>query len=400
MLNIKKKIKIVRDSSDEVTVETTDGVETWTIPHVMDTTYLTHGYFRYIGKFPPQIASKLISEFYPGKGTILDPMVGGGTVLTEAVLRGIECEGWDVNPVSLLISRCVTRHVEQEALKETSKQLLSGLRILGGEETLFDGQIEGWRRKGLDLKYCSEYFDEKAKTELEFALHHIHSISLKHRAVSELLLVFVLSSLRRISFANVKKMNLELDPTKKSRSTLLKELSSRLLSSEAVNSSLPDEFGRHLATIYERDVTQWTPQKKYGMIVMHPPYLTNTAFSESTQLQLALLDINHKDIWKKELRCRGSFLHEPDGLKKYLVNWAKMTQTAAASLLKGGRLAIVIGDGNIDYVRIPVGAISIEFGIDAGLRLIKRGFHILNNQTGQTQNKKMKGQHVIVFEKP
>ena len=68
-------------------------------------------------------------------------------------------------------------------------------------------------------------------------------------------------------------------------------------------------------------------------------------------------------------------------------------------MTKGGILATVVGDGQIEHVRIPIGMMTVELGADTGLKLVKKSFHILNNQTGQTQNKKMKGQHVVIFQK-
>lgn len=388
-------------SKDELIIENDakNDREYWTIPHAADTTYFSHGYFRYIGKFPPQIASKLIDDYYSGKGKLLDPMVGGGTVLIEAVLRGIRCEGWDINPISLLISRCVSQHVDASLYREAGEQLIDGLSIINGDGSLFRQKDKSWIKKGLNLQYCSEYFDEKTKEELEYALQTTDLIARKDNAVSELILLTILSCLRQISFANVKKMNLELDFNKKTKTSLYKEFTQKFRKIIKINEELPDNFERGLAQVHERSAVNWESTDKFGMIFIHPPYLTNTAFSESTQLQLAILNISHKEIWKKELRCRGSFLHEPNGLKKYLISWAKIITAAAQALSKGGILATVVGDGQIEHVRVPVGAITIEFGSDAGLKVVKNAFHILNNNTGQTQSKKMKGQHVIIFKK-
>ena len=388
-----------RKDSSGIVLGQQKGVETWVVPHSVDTKYLTHGYYRYIGKFPPQIASKLIDDYYPGQGKILDPMVGGGTVLVESVLRNIECEGWDINPVSLLVSHCVSRSVNAFLFQKYGQRMLQGLAALNDEGFFIVDGAEEWQRKGRDLKYCQEYFDDNAKTEIEYALYIVEEAFKEDEEVSDLLLLIILASLRRISFANVKKMNLELDFKKKTRSSLFKEFSKRFYEISQINRNLPSLFEGSLSSVYEKNAMEWDSGKKYGMILIHPPYLTNTAFSESTQLQLAILNIRHQNVWKKELRCRGSFLRETNGLQKYLVNWAKIIKRASESLQRGGILAIVVGDGQINYVRIPVGSISVEFGQDVGLRLVKRSFHLLNNNTGQTQSQKMRGQHVIVFEK-
>jgi hypothetical protein len=63
------------------------------------TGYATHGLFPYRGKFHPQMIKALINimGLKPGE-TILDPMMGSGTVLIEACLIGIRSIGLDASP--------------------------------------------------------------------------------------------------------------------------------------------------------------------------------------------------------------------------------------------------------------------------------------------------------------
>jgi len=140
--------KIIKEAKNELIVKVeADNSEHWIIPHAADTAYFTHGYFRYIGKFPPQIASKLIDDYYPGKGKILDPMVGGGTVLIESILRGIKCEGWDINPTSILIAKCVSRHVESSLYQEAGEKILNGLSVINNDNSIFNYQGNSWIKK-------------------------------------------------------------------------------------------------------------------------------------------------------------------------------------------------------------------------------------------------------------
>ena len=63
------------------------------------TGYSTHGLFPYRGKFHPQMIKALINimGIKPGE-TILDPMMGSGTVPVEASLMGINAIGIDASP--------------------------------------------------------------------------------------------------------------------------------------------------------------------------------------------------------------------------------------------------------------------------------------------------------------
>ncbi len=63
------------------------------------TGYATHGLFPYRGKFHPQMIKGLLNiiGLKPGD-TVLDPMMGSGTVLIEACLMGINSVGVDASP--------------------------------------------------------------------------------------------------------------------------------------------------------------------------------------------------------------------------------------------------------------------------------------------------------------
>jgi len=67
--------------------------------NIFRTGYATHGLFPYRGKFHPQMIKGLmnIMGLKPGQ-TVLDPMMGSGTVMVEACLMGIRSIGVDASP--------------------------------------------------------------------------------------------------------------------------------------------------------------------------------------------------------------------------------------------------------------------------------------------------------------
>jgi hypothetical protein len=70
------------------------------------TGYGTHGLFPYRGKFHPQMVKALmnIMGLKPGQ-TVLDPMMGSGTVCVEASLMGINSIGLDISPFCEFMTR-------------------------------------------------------------------------------------------------------------------------------------------------------------------------------------------------------------------------------------------------------------------------------------------------------
>ena len=69
------------------------------------TGYATHGLFPYRGKFHPQMVRGILNAIGVGPGqTVLDPMMGSGTVPIEASLLGARAIGIDVSPFCVFMT--------------------------------------------------------------------------------------------------------------------------------------------------------------------------------------------------------------------------------------------------------------------------------------------------------
>lgn len=70
-----------------------------------DTLYATHALHAFAAKCPPQLVRWALDEFTKPGETVVDPMVGSGTTLVEAVLRGRVAIGSDIDPLARLIAK-------------------------------------------------------------------------------------------------------------------------------------------------------------------------------------------------------------------------------------------------------------------------------------------------------
>ncbi len=71
--------------------------------------YLTHHFHKYAGKFIPHIPRWAMRRFCSeAPKVVLDPFVGSGTTLVEAMLQGHQSYGMDVDPLARLISKVKT----------------------------------------------------------------------------------------------------------------------------------------------------------------------------------------------------------------------------------------------------------------------------------------------------
>jgi len=97
------------------------------------TGYLTHCYHRYPAKFIPQVAARLIREHSEPGGCVLDPFMGSGTTLVEALVNGRRARGIDINPAAVIASRAKTRAIEPARLRTAIADLLDRISSLEGE---------------------------------------------------------------------------------------------------------------------------------------------------------------------------------------------------------------------------------------------------------------------------
>ena len=90
-----------------------------------NTQYGTHGIHTYVAAMIPPLARRLVDQYIPKGGTVLDSFCGGGAVLVESVASGRDAIGRDVNPLAILISKAKTTHVDQLEAESTLKRIVT-----------------------------------------------------------------------------------------------------------------------------------------------------------------------------------------------------------------------------------------------------------------------------------
>jgi len=78
--------------------------EALAVPPEAESRLLTHGFHSYPARFHPLLARKLLADL-PRGATVLDPFVGSGTTLVEALVVGARALGSDVNPLAVELTR-------------------------------------------------------------------------------------------------------------------------------------------------------------------------------------------------------------------------------------------------------------------------------------------------------
>lgn len=98
--------------------------------------------------FPARMAPELALaglRDLPASAIVLDPMVGSGTVVRQAVSLGQNAMGFDLDPLAVLISKVSTVEVEDSEIVESADRLIAAARALDNDDfTLpwIDGDAE------------------------------------------------------------------------------------------------------------------------------------------------------------------------------------------------------------------------------------------------------------------
>lgn len=93
---------------------------------------LTHGFYKYPARFSPSFARAAIKAFTRAGDLVLDPHVGGGTTLVEAVAAGREAVGVDISTLAEFVTsiKCtVFNETELETLARWAERVAASVDI-------------------------------------------------------------------------------------------------------------------------------------------------------------------------------------------------------------------------------------------------------------------------------
>ena len=110
-----------------------------------DTQYGTHGIHTYVAAMIPALARRLVDQYVPPRGVVLDPFCGGGSVIVEAIASGRQAVGRDVNDLAILISKAKTTRIEDEgAAKRVVERIVATVARKGHQPPLLEGNLAFW----------------------------------------------------------------------------------------------------------------------------------------------------------------------------------------------------------------------------------------------------------------
>ena len=81
----------------------------------------THNFYRYPARFSPKLVRAAIDAFTEPGDLVLDPFVGGGTTLVEALVSGRHAVGADISSLATFVSEVKTTILSERELARLSR---------------------------------------------------------------------------------------------------------------------------------------------------------------------------------------------------------------------------------------------------------------------------------------
>ena len=251
------------------------------------TRYVTHGYHTYPAKFIPQLAARLIDEFSRERDIVVDPFMGSGTTIVEALMLNRIGVGVDINPVAHLIAKTKATPILPALLKDEYTKIEIDL---AEPKTRHANKLIVPTSERIDY-----WFPKKQKTLLGFILGRVGEI--ENDNVRDFFLVAFSQILKSTSIWLQKSIKPTRDPDKtlaEPIAAFLRQSRSMLKRNEEFWNRLPDDVKHGLGTsrIIKRSDARSLPlqEGQATLVVTSPPYVTSYEYADLHQLSALWLE--------------------------------------------------------------------------------------------------------------
>ncbi len=343
---------------------------------IKDTAYITHGYYTYPAKFIPQLASRLICEYSQEGDIVIDPFMGSGTTIVEAIVNGRIGIGTDINEIANLLSKVKTTPIENLELGEEFERIKVDLKFRTGEK--FYEYCEKSLKDIAQNERIDYWFIPEQKEKLAILLDRI--LEIENADVRNFFLVAFAQILKTASIWMQKSVKPTRDFKKKTYDPvdLFMTQSRKMIKHhyEFVN-VLKSEIRENIdqfRTVQCSD-SRHLPcaNEKANLIVTSPPYVTSYEYADLHQLPSLWLgfmkdlpDFRQKFIgssYKKreKIDLKSKIADEIVGQLKskkrdevcnYYADMLETFQEMKRVLKQGGKACVVIGNTEFQGVKI------------------------------------------------
>ncbi len=137
--------------------------------------YSSHNFHAFAAKFPPQLPRTLIENLTDEGDIVLDPMVGSGTAIVEALLLGRHAIGFDIDPLAVHLSRIKTSKLDFEKIASYLNRIIANSTNNLSDSNNIENQLKN-RYDSDTRKFMNFWFNETTQRELVALLLAIEAL--------------------------------------------------------------------------------------------------------------------------------------------------------------------------------------------------------------------------------
>ncbi len=355
------------------------------------TGYATHGLFPYRGKFHPQMIKALINimGLKPGD-TVLDPMMGSGTVPIEACLMGIKSVGFDASPFCRFMA-----HTKFKALTLPRKYVRIALH---NSDHIFDHFI---RRIGHPVQNSRTADNSQHRTKvIEAPLFQIDCFKqfseISDSDQSDVYNFLLLAYLDSAGYSERSKNNVPIEQFR----SILERYFFVIEKIQQVMERM--ELKIEKATILEGDArsVNLNDQSVDG-ILFSPPYSFAINYLENDAFHLRVMGINTTELQEKMIGLRGRTICQKFDL--YIQDMDKVLSECARVLKPNHFCTIIVGTNDNHLSK----ALNVAKEDVPGLHQIlidkasKHGFSLIRSLARRISGiaNTMRDEYIVIFQR-
>jgi DNA modification methylase len=343
---------------------------------IKDTSYITHGYYTYPAKFIPQLAQRLIKENSQEGDVVIDPFMGSGTTVVEAIVNNRIGIGTDINEIANLLAKVKTTPIDSNLLSEEFYNLENDL------SKRLNRQFESYVKKALENLPQNERIDywflPQQKEKLSVILDRI--LEIEGQDVKDFYLITFAQILKSCSIWLQKSVKPTRDLKKKiydpvalflqqSKKMLKKHYEFDKILEPKIKNNI--DFYRNVKCGDSRNLP--CENNKATLIVTSPPYVTSYEYADLHQLPslwFGYLDelaqfrqkfigsayTNRDNVDLKSELADNIVANlknkKQNEVKNYFADMLETFEETKRVLKQGGRACIVIG--NTEFQRVEI----------------------------------------------
>lgn len=359
--------------------------------------YSTHSIFRYFGKLPPTLVARLLEEYNPNLGRVLELMCGSGTALLEAKLHNMHADGIDINPLSVMISNVKNTPIPSTLLNEALLSFASFTEAPPKESFSY------FRPKTRNL---DNWFTQTAQNECS-AIRYFIDIVLQTEdsfsiAIKNFMSVSFAGIVRKVSNASERTgrvFRCNEDCTLSPFAEMIKRIESNIAAIGTLDPTLPI----NKAVIGDARTTPFTDDS-YEFVLNHPPYFALYKYSSDVmRFELEWLGFDRKQIASREIE--DGFKTTNAGLvDTYISDMRDVLIEARRLVSNSGVVCVVVSDSTLREEQLPIIDKLIPAAESTGLSLREhklRPVSFAQASYHKSANPRIKTNedHVLVFSK-